>query len=72
MRKEVDTPADLLAMFAARVAAPPPRENQLLVRHFQCRESLKASQCLAEAIDRYVVEADQVLPTAAKLLFPPA
>ena len=72
MRKEVVTPADLLAMFAAKVAAPPPKENLLLVRHFQCRESLKASKCLAEAIDRYVAEADQVLLTAAELLFPPA
>ena len=68
----VTTSADLLALFAAKADAPPPKENQLLVRHFQCRESLKASQSLAEAIDRYVAEADQVLPTAAELLFPPA
>jgi hypothetical protein len=72
VQKEVVTSADLLALFAAKAGAPPPKENRLLVRHFQCRESLKASQCLAEAIDRYIAEADQVLPTAADLLFPPA
>jgi hypothetical protein len=72
VQKEVITSADLLALFAAKVAAPPPKENQLLVRHFQCRESLKASQCLAEAMDRNVEEADLVLPTAVELLFPPA
>ena len=72
MQEEVVTSADLLALFAAKAGAPPAKENRLLVRHFQCRESLKASQCLAEAFDRYVAEADQVLPTAAELLFPPA
>ena len=72
MQREVITSADLLALFAAKASASPPKENQLLVSHFQCRESLKASQCLAEAMDRYVAEADQVLPTAAELLFPPA
>jgi hypothetical protein len=71
VQKEVITSADLLALFAAKAAAPAPKENQLLVRHFQCRESLKASQCLAEAIDRYVAGTDQVLPTTAELLFPP-
>ncbi|HEV2275266.1 MAG TPA: hypothetical protein VGR96_13935 [Acidobacteriaceae bacterium] len=72
MQKEVITSADLIALFGAKAGEPPPKENQLLVRHFQCRESLKASQCLADAMDRYVAEADQVLPTAAELLFPPA
>jgi hypothetical protein len=72
VQKEVITSADLLALFAAKAAAPPPKENQLFVRHFQCRESLKASQCLAEAMDRYAAGADQVLPTVAELLFPPA
>jgi len=72
MQVEVFTSADLLKLFAARATAPPPKENQLLVRHFQCRESLKASQCLAEAMDRHVAGADQVLPTVAELLFPPA
>jgi hypothetical protein len=72
MQKEVITSADLLVLFAAKAGATPPKENQLLVRHFQCRESLKASQCLAEALDRYVAGADQVLPAVAELLFPPA
>ena len=71
MQAEI-TSADLLALLAARATAPPPKENQLLVRHFQCRESLKASQCLADAMDRYFAGGDPVLPTAAELLFPPA
>jgi hypothetical protein len=69
---QVVTSADLLRLLAQKATAPPPKENQLLVRHFQCRESLKASQCLAEAMDRYVAGGDQVLPTVAELLFPPA
>ena len=72
MQAEVITSADLLALLAAKATAPPPKESQLLVRHFQCRESLKASQCLAEAMDRYVAGGDQVLPTVVELLFPPA
>lgn len=70
MQNEVITSVDLLALLAAKATAPPP--SQLLVRHFQCKESLKASQCLAEAMDRYVAGGDQVLPTVAELLFPPA
>ena len=72
MQAEVITSADLLTLLDAEATASPPKENQLLLRHFQCRESLKASQCLADAMDRYVAGADQVLPTVAELLFPPA
>jgi hypothetical protein len=72
VQQEVITSADLLTLFAAKATASPPQENQLLVRHFQCQESLKASRFLAEAMDRYAAVADQVLPTTGELLFPPA
>ena len=45
-RSKVTTAADLLALFAAKATAPPPESSQMLVRHFQCKESLKAAHCL--------------------------
>ena len=53
MKSKVTTAADLLALFAAKATAPSPESSQILVRHFQCKESLKATRCLTEAMDRY-------------------
>ena len=52
MRRKITTTDDLMALFAAKATAPPPESSRLLVRHFQCKESLKAAQCLTEAMDR--------------------
>ena len=65
------TAAELLEMFAQKASAPPPESSQLLVRHLQCKESLKAAQCLTEAIDRYAGRDDLALPVPTDLLMPP-
>jgi hypothetical protein len=70
MRTEVMTSADLLALFAAKATAPPLESSQMLVRHFQCKESLKAAHCLTEAMDRYTVSDGHPLPAPTELLPP--
>ena len=70
MRSKVTTAADLLALFAAKATAPPPETSQMLVRHFQCKESLKAAQCLTEAMDRYAAGDGHPLPAPTELLPP--
>jgi hypothetical protein len=70
MQSKVTTAADLLALFAAKATAPPPESSQMLVRHFQCKESLKAAHCLTEAMDRYTVSDGQPLPVPTELLPP--
>ena len=32
---------ELVALFAMKAAAPPPEANKLLVRHLQCKESIR-------------------------------
>ena len=64
------TKAELLDVFAQKASSPPPEASQLLVRHLQCKESLKAAQCLIEAIDRYAGRDDRALSTPADLLMP--
>jgi hypothetical protein len=70
MGTKVTTSADLLALFAAKATAPPPELSQILVRHFQCKKSLKAAHCLTEAMDRYTVSDGHPLPTPTELLPP--
>ena len=70
MQSKVTTAADLLALFAAKAAAPPPESSQMLVRHLQCKESLKAAHCLTEAMDRYDAGEAHPLPTPTELLPP--
>jgi hypothetical protein len=70
MKSRVTTAADLLALFAAKATAPPPESSQMLVRHFQCKESLKAAQSLAEAMDRYAANDGHPLPAPTELLPP--
>ena len=70
MQSKVTTAADLLALFGAKVTAPPPESSQMLVRHFQCKESLKAAHCLTEAMDRYTESDGHPLPAPSALLPP--
>jgi hypothetical protein len=70
MQSKVTTAADLLALFAAKATAPPPETSQMLVRHFQCKESLAAAQHLTEATDRYAAGDGQPLQTPTELLPP--
>ena len=64
------TVADLLALFAAKAAAPPPETSQMLARHLQCKESLQLSHCVAAAMDRYAAADSHPLPTPTELLPP--
>ena len=64
------TPETLIALFEARATALPPESSQMLVRHLQCKESLKAAHCLTEAMDRYDAS-DGHPPTAPTELLPP-
>jgi len=70
MQSKVTTAADLLALFAEKAATPPPESSQMLVRHLQCKESLKAAQCLTEAMDRYDASDGHPLPASTGLLPP--
>jgi hypothetical protein len=70
MQSKVTTAADLLALFAAKATAPPPETSQMLVRHFQCKESLAAAQYLTEAMGRYVASDGHPLHVPAELLSP--
>ena len=47
MRRRQKSTEELIATFRARAAVPPNRQNQLLVRHLQCKESLE----LADAVN---------------------
>jgi hypothetical protein len=70
MQSKVTTAADLLALFAAKATAPPPETSQMLVRHFQCKESLAAAQYLTEAMDRYAAGSGHPLQAPTELLPP--
>ena len=64
------TPEELIALFAAKAAAPPPETSQALVRHLQCKESLALARFVSEAVDRYTGNNSQPLPAPAELLPP--
>jgi hypothetical protein len=70
MQSKVATAADLQALFAAKAAAPPPESNLMLVRHFQCKETLAAAQYLTEAMDRYAGSNGYPLQAPTELLPP--
>jgi hypothetical protein len=70
MQSKMTTAADLLALFAAKGTAPPPETSQMLVRHFQCKESLAAAQYLSEAMDRYAAGDGHPLQAPTELLPP--
>jgi hypothetical protein len=64
------TVEELLALFAAKAAAPPPEMSQMLARHLQCRESLQLSHCVAAAMDRHAAADSRHLPAPSDLLPP--
>lgn len=70
MQSKVTTSAELLALFAAKAAAPPPKSSQILVRHLQCKESLEAAHFLTEAMDRKTASDGHPLPAPTELLPP--
>ena len=44
---------ELIALFEARAATPPPESSQMLVRHLQCKKSVELSRCLSEEASRH-------------------
>ena len=64
------TPEELIALFAAKAAAPPPETSQALVRHLQCKESIALARIVSEAMDRYTADRIQPLPAPTELLPP--
>jgi hypothetical protein len=65
------TTAGLLNLFLRKATEPPPESSQTLVRHLQCKESLKAVKSLTEALDRFAGRDDHPISAPPELLAPP-
>ena len=61
---------ELIANFKARAAAPPNRQNELLVRHLRCKESLELSDAVTSALARYHADNVRALPPPTEILPP--
>ena len=61
---------ELIAEFKARAAAPPNRQNELLVRHLRCKESLQLSDAVTSALARYHADNVRALPAPTEILLP--
>jgi hypothetical protein len=70
MSTPIMTPEELISLFAAKAAAPPPETSQAFVRHLQCKESLALARFVSEAMDRYTGNNSHPLPAPAELLPP--
>ena len=64
------SPKELIALFAAKAAEPPPETGQALARHLQCKESLALARSVSEAINHHSANRDQPLPAPTELLPP--
>jgi len=64
------TPADLEAALKALAAAPPDKENELLVRHLKCKETLAITEALANAISRNYRQDTRTLAPPSEILPP--
>jgi hypothetical protein len=64
------TPEQLIALFAAKAAAPPPEASQLLVRHLKCKHSVDLAHMVSEAMGRYTAPNSQPLSAPTELLPP--
>jgi hypothetical protein len=64
------TPADLEAVLKAQAAAPPDKENELLVRHLQCKETLVLAEALTDAISRDYRRDTKTLAPPSEILPP--
>ena len=70
MRNERMSADELIATFGARAAAPPSLQNELLVRHLRCKESLELSGAVTSALARYHAENVRALPAPTEILPP--
>jgi hypothetical protein len=63
-------PKELIAALKARSAAPPNRQNALLVRHLRCKESLELADALTSALVRYHANDTRALSAPTEVLPP--
>jgi hypothetical protein len=61
---------ELIAIFRARAAAPPSRQNELLVRHLRCKPSLELSDAVTGALVRHHSDEVRALPAPTEILPP--
>ena len=61
---------NLIAEFKDRAAAPPGRQNELLVRHLRCKESLELADAVTSALGRYHADNVRALPAPTEILPP--
>jgi hypothetical protein len=64
------TREDLVALFAMKATAPSSEANQLLARHLQCKESIRLTGAIRQAMDRFAGSDPVPLPTPSELLPP--
>src|ERR1700756_5640950 len=64
------TREDLVALFAMKATAPPPETNKLLVRHLQCKESIRLAGAVRQAMDRVPGTDSMPLSPPSELLPP--
>jgi hypothetical protein len=61
---------ELVALFASKATAPPPEANKLLMRHLQCKESIRLAGAVRQAVDRFAGANSVRLSTPSELLPP--
>ena len=64
------TQEELLDMFAAKAAEPPPEASHLLVSHLKCKKSLNLANSVTGALHRYAANGSRRLPAPPELLPP--
>ncbi len=62
------SPKELEAVFKSKAASPPNKENELLVRHLKCKESLELAVAITNAISRSNGHGTRMLPTPSEIL----
>ena len=70
MRRQQKSTEELIAAFKDRAAAPPSRQNELLVRHLRCKESLELADVVTSALGRYHADNVRALPAPTEILAP--
>ena len=70
MRRQQKSTEELIAAFKDRAVAPPTRQNELLVRHLRCKESLELSDAVTSALGRYHADNVRALPAPTEILPP--
>ena len=70
MHHRQESRGELITAFKAMAAAPPNRQNELLVRHLRCKESLELSDAVTRAVARYHADNVRALPAPTEILPP--